>query len=83
MPIEFTDDLWLATVDRMTVNADETVVFAFKNGHKDNRADDVKGSELGMIPRLRAFFLDILICTHRHISLTIQGSLQRKTAIFQ
>lgn len=34
MPIEFTDDLWLATVDRMTVNADETVVFAFKNGTK-------------------------------------------------
>ena len=34
MPIEFTDDLWLATVDRMTINADETVVFAFKNGTK-------------------------------------------------
>ena len=34
IPIEFTDDLWLATVDRMTVNADETVVFAFKNGTK-------------------------------------------------
>lgn len=34
MPIEFTDDLWLATVDRMTVNADETVVLAFKNGTK-------------------------------------------------
>lgn len=32
MPIEFTDDLWLATVDHMTVNADETVVFTFKNG---------------------------------------------------
>ncbi len=32
MPIEFTDDLWLATVERMTVNADETVVFTFKSG---------------------------------------------------
>lgn len=34
MPIEFTNDLRLATVDRMTVNADETVVLAFKNGTK-------------------------------------------------
>ena len=32
MPIEFTDDLWLATVERMTVYADETVVFTFKSG---------------------------------------------------
>ena len=32
MPIEFTDDLWLATVDRMMVNADEAVVFTFKSG---------------------------------------------------
>ncbi len=32
MPIEFTDDLWLATMERMKVNADETVVFTFKSG---------------------------------------------------
>ncbi len=32
MPIAFTDDLWLATVERMTVYADETVVFTFKSG---------------------------------------------------
>ncbi len=32
MPIEFTNDLWLATVERMTVYADETVVFTFKSG---------------------------------------------------
>ncbi len=32
LPIEFTDDLWLSTVERMTVNADETLVFTFKSG---------------------------------------------------
>ena len=32
MPIEFDDDLWLASVDHATVYADETVVFTFKSG---------------------------------------------------
>jgi len=32
MPIEFDDDLWLAAVERVTVNADETVTFTFKSG---------------------------------------------------
>ncbi len=32
IPIEFTDNLWLATVERMTVYTDETVVFTFKSG---------------------------------------------------
>ena len=32
MPIEFNDDLWSAAIDRATVNADETVTFAFKSG---------------------------------------------------
>ena len=32
MPIEFDDDLWLAAVDYVTVNANETVTFTFKSG---------------------------------------------------
>ena len=32
IPIEFDDDLWLAAVDHVTVNADETVTFTFKSG---------------------------------------------------
>ncbi len=32
MPIEFDDDLWLASVDHATVYADETVTFTFKSG---------------------------------------------------
>lgn len=32
IPIAFSDDLWLATLDHMTVYADETVVFTFKSG---------------------------------------------------
>ena len=32
IPIEFEDDLWLAAVDHVTVNADETVTFTFKSG---------------------------------------------------
>jgi len=31
-PIEFSNDLWLAVIDHVTVNADETVVFTFKGG---------------------------------------------------
>lgn len=32
IPIEFTDDLWLAAVDHATVYANETVTFTFKSG---------------------------------------------------
>ncbi len=32
IPMEFSDELWLATVDRVTVHADERVVFTFKSG---------------------------------------------------
>lgn len=32
MPIEFDDDLWTATIDHVTINADESVVFTFKGG---------------------------------------------------
>ena len=32
MPIEFADDLWIAIIDHVTVNADESVVFTFKGG---------------------------------------------------
>lgn len=32
IPIEFTDDLWLAAVDHVTIYADETVTFTFKSG---------------------------------------------------
>ena len=32
IPIEFDDDLWIATIDHVTVNADESVVFTFKSG---------------------------------------------------
>ena len=32
IPIEFTDDLWLAAIDHATVYADETVTFTFKSG---------------------------------------------------
>ena len=32
MSIEFDDDLWLAAVERVTVNADEAVNFTFKSG---------------------------------------------------
>ena len=31
-PIEFDDDLWVAIIDHVTINADESVVFAFKGG---------------------------------------------------
>lgn len=31
-PIEFADDLWIAIIDHVTVNADESVVFTFKGG---------------------------------------------------
>ena len=31
-PIEFDDDLWVAIIDHVTVNADESVVFTFKGG---------------------------------------------------
>ena len=32
IPIEFDDDLWLAAVDHVTVNSNETVTFTFKSG---------------------------------------------------
>ncbi len=32
LPMDFSDDLWLAAVDHATVNANETVTFAFKDG---------------------------------------------------
>ena len=32
IPIEFDDDLWLAVIDHVTVNANETVIFTFKSG---------------------------------------------------
>lgn len=32
MPIEFADDLWIAIIDHVTVNADESIVFTFKGG---------------------------------------------------
>ena len=31
-PIEFSEELWLATVDTMTVNAEESVIFKLKGG---------------------------------------------------
>ena len=31
-PIGFDDDLWVAIIDHVTVNADESVVFTFKGG---------------------------------------------------
>lgn len=32
LDIKFTPTLWHTTVDKVTVNADESVVFSFKNG---------------------------------------------------
>lgn len=34
MPFDFEDDLWIAIIDHVTVNADESVVFTFKGGVK-------------------------------------------------
>ena len=31
-PIDFDEDLWLALVERVTINADESIVFKFKGG---------------------------------------------------
>ncbi len=32
LPINFSEELWIATVDHVTVHADERVVFTFKSG---------------------------------------------------
>ena len=32
VPVEFGDDLWVAIIDHVTVNADESVAFTFKGG---------------------------------------------------
>lgn len=34
LPIAFSDRLWMALIDKVIVNADETLVFVFKNGQK-------------------------------------------------
>ena len=85
--LETVRELKLIGVDHVTVNADETVTFTFKSGieitEKLNNRETVKRLGAWVIFQVPSLVLYISICTHRQINLTIAGSLQRKTVVFQ